>query len=41
MHIYAVNGVRKTDIHAVEPLVAQPTTSEFQVAIGILNGINS
>jgi len=32
-----VNGVRQTEIHTAEPLVPEPSTFEFEMAIEEIN----
>jgi len=40
LNAYGVNGVRQTKIHTIEPLVPQPSASEFEVAIEKLKATN-
>jgi hypothetical protein len=34
LNVHGVNGVRQTEIHTAEPLVPEPSDSEFEMAIG-------
>jgi hypothetical protein len=33
LNVYGVNDVRQTEIHTAEPLVSEPSTFEFELAI--------
>ena len=41
LNVYGVNDVRQTEIHTAEPLVPEPSASEFELAIGKLKSQKS
>jgi hypothetical protein len=41
LNVHAVNDVRQTEIHTTEPLVSEPSASEFEIATEKLKGHKS
>ena len=41
LHVYGVKDVRQTEIHTAEPLLADPSAFEVELAIGTLKSYKS